>query len=247
MKTYGRSGGGEKRSASGSSVFVESSNKRRITDYFGVPETVAKAENRHNAPVPPGSGPAKTQLYLDVGQKGLLLHECRECKMRFDRAFPCEVRLHDRFHRFHTTGMQIKYEARDVIGRHKEFTAVSVAGRRREEIMELVSKELNAVDLGGDEHVFVLVDDKNRLCSVVITEAVEKGGYIAVSRIWTRQELRRRGLASILLQAIVDAKDTPKDRVIFSAPTDSGRQFAQAFTGQSRIVVYTDRVQPFVE
>lgn len=58
---------------------------------------------------------------------------------------------------------------------------------------------------------------------------------VGISRIWTSESSRRKGIAMDLLDCVVInfiyGMEIPKDKVAFSQPTESGKYLAQAFFG----------------
>lgn len=223
MKQYGRS---ERRIASTSTFSAGSGTKKElITDYFTINKenTVKKPSTLNVAPHRP-----LKQTFLDLGQKNLMFRECSECGMKYDSSFEEEVQLHKRFHRLHASGITIKFNTTDIIDRHGSFIAIIVPSNRCKDLMDLVNNEMNAVELAGNESVYAVIEGENRLCSVAIIEPDPT--LLKLSRIWTRQDMRRKGLATFLLDSVLKFEGKLKDNVQFSSPTPLGNLFAKSFT-----------------
>lgn len=246
MKKYGRATAttGFKPTAIQPSQFAnhEKENKKLITDYFTV-STENHSTNQRcvKSSVVETNSPttkARQQSFLDAGQKNFLFNECKDCGMKYDNSFESDVQLHRRHHRFHTRGMLVKVEQGNIIGRMKMYCAIAINQRQRKrEIMELVNDKLNAVDLTGQESVFGVVDDKSRLCSVAIIDSDNAPG-LRVSRIWTRADVRRQGLATFLLDSICKFEGKCREMIQFTSPTPLGRLFAQTYTKTDNFIIY---------
>lgn len=242
MKLYGR---GEKRTVSRAFAQEDAPErpKKLITDYFSMnrENTVPQYDERPDRAMPNTENKlCSQQTFLDLGQQDFLFKECKECGMKYDSSFTSEIRLHQRFHKFHTTGMIVKYEKSDVIGRCGEYVSFLVLRQRREEIMELVNNELNAIDLYGDETVYGMADKSGKLVSVIIVDPHPT--LLKISRLWTRKDVRRKGLASRLLKDILFFERKNKSDLVFSAPTDAGLSFAKSFIGSdTNVNTYTNR------
>lgn len=65
---------------------------------------------------------------------------------------------------------------------------------------------------------------------------------VGVSRIWTSESSRRKGIAMDLLDCVVSnfiyGMEIPKDKVAFSQPTESGKRLAESFFGTDEWHVY---------
>ena len=106
--------------------------------------------------------------------------------------------------------------------------------------MELVNNELNAVDLHGNETVYGMADKSSKLVSVIIVDPHQT--LLKISRLWTRRDVRRKGLASRLLKDILSFERKSKSDLVFSAPTDYGLSFAKSFLGKdTQVNIYTHR------
>jgi hypothetical protein len=239
MKLYGRQPIEAKRPVS--RAFLEDepvSGKKLITDYFSV-NRENNTDNKHVSSEHSPEAKKTKQTYLDLGQNDFLFKECKECGMKFDSSFANEVRLHQRFHKFHISGMSVKYEKGDVIGRHGYYVSIVVNKSKRQEIMELVNSELNAVDLNGNESAYGMVDQDGKLVAVIITDQHPEA--CLVSRIWTRADMRRKGMATFLLQSVLKYEKKSVDNLQFSSPTDSGHAFAKSFIGeQGSVNIYNN-------
>jgi hypothetical protein len=232
MKQYGRS---DKKAplASGFSFGAES-RKELITDYFTINKENFVKKTAFNTSTQQHKHPKQT--FLDLGQKNLVFTECSECGMKYDSSFEKEVQLHKRFHRLHASRKSIKFNTKDIIGRYGDFIAIIVPSSRCKELMDLVNSEMNAVSLAGNECVYAAVEGENRLCSVAITEPDPI--LLKLSRIWTRQDMRRKGLATFLLDSVIKFEGKLKENVQFSSPTPLGNLFARTFTGMEFFSTY---------
>lgn len=67
---------------------------------------------------------------------------------------------------------------------------------------------------------------------------------VGISRIWTSESSRRKGIAMDLLDCVVSnfiyGMEIPKDHIAFSQPTESGKRLAQSFFGSGEWHVYNE-------
>lgn len=67
---------------------------------------------------------------------------------------------------------------------------------------------------------------------------------VGVSRIWTSESSRRKGIAMDLLDCVVSnfiyGMEISKDQIAFSQPTESGKRLAQSFFGSDEWHVYNE-------
>lgn len=67
---------------------------------------------------------------------------------------------------------------------------------------------------------------------------------VGVSRIWTSESSRGKGIAMDLLDCVVSnfiyGMEIPKDQIAFSQPTESGKRLAQSFFGDDEWHVYNE-------
>ncbi|KAI1719600.1 ESCO1/2 acetyl-transferase domain-containing protein [Ditylenchus destructor] len=77
------------------------------------------------------------------------------------------------------------------------------------------------------------------------------GKFLGINRIWVHSQLRRKGLATFLLDAarrlMINGGTLPKTRIAFSEPTESGVKLAISYVGDEengRYITYT--LKPFV-
>ncbi len=97
---------------------------------------------------------------------------------------------------------------------------------------------------GAYHHGPVIIDDNDGTHSLGVPEHVgqeqefiygdvEYKCYMSIDRIWTRRDLRRKGIATLLVdyarQSFVPGLSLSKEQIAFSRPTSAGREFAKKY------------------
>jgi hypothetical protein len=204
-----------------------------------------------------------TQMYLDLGQSGLVSTQCPDCLMHYNKSFPEDKALHTRFHSQYLKGFRfdpddrISQELAPPPGkliswkRYRFFSGGEALIKKLEHFLRFVSVQLGAEPLELHEmklsHSAIIAIDasSSEIAACALFEPIKRG-YLnktdcseasielndlelpaqwGISRIWTAEKHRKRGLASLLL----DLKSSNRECLAFSQPTPTGFAFAKAF------------------
>lgn len=206
-----------------------------------------------------------TQLYLDFGQKNLIATNCAECGMTFDPSFANDVRRHEKEHeRLQTILQASTYGALcawQELSRNGDLVLLikSPGGHQVERLCRWINQLMGAVEQSVEElqRLDVYLQCRNeRVVGFLSVERISDGvliseytgarhrvkALVGVSRIWTAPELRRQGVAMLLLKNLrqcahanaiqcTDACLIPAIKVAFSQPTLAGKGLASSYLG----------------
>lgn len=192
---------------------------------------------------------------------------CKECGMSYTRTSPCDVTLHTSFHETHLFGLSVPYQ--------EGFIKLGFVKRDEINLVkkcsEVVDSELSASTPRFDStfQLYGLVSRNNNatgparlvsflLCHPICTAfpLLQSGELnttrpvssviMGVSRIWTAQKMRGRGIARNLLdkmcQTGVVGCQIDKSEVAFTQLSGSGEQVVRKWisTKDANVLVYNE-------
>lgn len=222
----------------------------------------------HNAPSQP------RQTFLDFGQASLSQVTCPECGMCYDGAFEEDIKRHTSFHQRtiqekHVILLDAKIVPKTTI-KYEGMTVMVFQATAIPDIIDRINlEEMQAAPIKELDRIsayLVVEGHETQVVAMALIEPVQeatliesKGGglkideavpktrvSIGVSRVWTHQQWRRKGLAARLLDCVRQHYVAPlkvsRRMLAFSQPTEAGFALAaayqSAFFGGDRCLVY---------
>ncbi len=202
----------------------------------------------------------QTQTYLDLGQKNLSQKTCKDCGMCYDSSFKEDIQRHKSFHNGYLTRKNRIFLSSPIEDKIKidDYTCV-IYGPPNLYLQSTVNQlndfmEAANIDLGSESyHIYYIVDDENEVLSMAVVERIQEAYYAeeygqnspitvstetktastGISRIWTSEKHRSKGLAKKLLDVIRQTYARPlvisKKLVAFSQPTQEGFALASSY------------------
>ncbi|KAH8307377.1 hypothetical protein KR044_011001 [Drosophila immigrans] len=212
------------------------------------------------------------QYQIDAGQKAFGARQCQQCGLVYTVHEPEEEQLHREYHNAVHVLRFKGWIDEDIVavyadwgadGRIIRITEQAPAARlqRLTELVKVVDKELGFSSyIVPKTFVAFFAVRKQQIIGLCLVQPLERANRFiqvdgidyfseetfesscGVSRIWVSPLQRRRGIASLLLQAVqfhtVLGCEIARDKIAFSAPTDDGRALARHFTQNNNFLAY---------
>lgn len=240
-------------------IQTESTNempkKTSLHSYFPTIATGSPILNNHEK-----KSAKSTSIQLYFQKEDNAFHQCSECEMTFQPSIEQDRIQHEKFHSKHLL-MTIKWNDSNIQNQfHCNIPSISQTcaiyyypstlslNRKKqillEEILSRIEKDMGSTALKISEHMLFFVMNIQYIVSIFVCEYIndECDMKLGILRMWTRQDMRRKGIASFLLKKILDILNIPSNRLVFSTPTFQGIEFAKAFlnvTNSNLIPVYS--------
>lgn len=198
------------------------------------------------------------QLYFQKEEN--TFHECSQCGMTFQPFIDQDRIQHEKFHSKHLL-IAIKWNESNIQNQFDYnipsisqactiyyYSSASLPSRKKQtllnEILSRIDEDMESTTLKISKHMLFFVMSIQYVVSIFVCEHInsEYGMQLGILRMWTRQDMRRKGIASFLLNKILNILNISSNRLAFSAPTFQGIEFAKAFlkvTDNNLVPVYS--------
>ncbi|KAH8372247.1 hypothetical protein KR093_010709 [Drosophila rubida] len=212
------------------------------------------------------------QYQIDAGQKAFGARQCQQCGLVYTVHEPEEEQLHREYHNAVHVLRFKGWIDEDIVavypdwgadGRIIRITEQAQPARlqRLNELVKVVDKELGFSSyIVPKTFVAFFAVRKQQIVGLCLVQPLERANRFiqvdgndyfseetfeascGISRIWVSPLQRRRGIATLLLQAVqlhtVLGCEISRDKIAFSAPTDDGRALARHFSQNNNFLAY---------
>lgn len=179
---------------------------------------------------------------------------CKQCKFAYNFNDKHQSLVHSKLHNQLLNKFKISCPS-CIISSTRETTChlISISSSSKAQKEALVIYKFINSELGGPElalnwpqsvkmYALSSIADKHVVCAILIeplnsafnNKTMEKVACkFGVMLMWTHQSHRRKNLATILLDIIIENCLVKKNEIAFSQPTDQGKKLAESFSGEN--------------
>ena len=187
------------------------------------------------------------QLYLDLRQKDFAGVLCEECGMRYDRSFPAEVKLHEKYHnardkrywrgkiKHYVLSLRLADE-RIVVEKVKRGT--DTLKKTLIDLLTCIQEQCGVIDEFGDSEVFLLLSKERQVIGALVmlkkeTKALVKPQgeevrcKVVVQMVWIHEQYRGKKLAQAMLKSAMLSESLLPQDICFTSTTPAITKLAQ--------------------